>query len=60
VTLLYAGFGAATGAASFAYRASTDFGQVLSLTVPLVVMLAFAAVVLRRDRDAPHPPRESA
>jgi len=60
VTLLYAGFAVCTSAAAVIYRATHDLGQLLSLSVPLVWMLGFAVVVLRRDSSQTSPSGESA
>lgn len=50
VTLLYAAFSVAMAFAAGRYGRSGDLGKVLSLTLPLAAMLAFAWLVLRLER----------
>jgi UDP-N-acetylmuramyl pentapeptide phosphotransferase/UDP-N-acetylglucosamine-1-phosphate transferase len=50
VSLLYAGFSVATGVLALNYAAMTDLGKLLSLVLPTVAMLGFAALVLRAER----------
>jgi Fuc2NAc and GlcNAc transferase len=51
VSLLYAGFSAATGALALSYASMPELGKLLSLALPLAAMLGFAALVLRAERE---------
>jgi UDP-N-acetylmuramyl pentapeptide phosphotransferase/UDP-N-acetylglucosamine-1-phosphate transferase len=50
VSLLYAGFSVVTGALALAYAGMSEWGKLLSLAVPTLTMLGFAALVLRWER----------
>jgi len=49
VSLLYAGFSVVTGTLALLYAGMPEWGKLLSLVVPVLAMLGFAALVLRAE-----------
>jgi len=50
VSLLYAGFSCATGVLALTYAGRSELGKLLSLVLPTLAMLGFAALVRRAER----------
>jgi UDP-N-acetylmuramyl pentapeptide phosphotransferase/UDP-N-acetylglucosamine-1-phosphate transferase len=51
VSLLYAGFSVVTGTLALLYASMSDLGKLLSLVLPTLAMLGFAALVLAGERE---------
>ena len=58
VSLLYGGFSVVTASLALAYAGLSEAAKLVSLTVPLLLMLGFAASVLGLERRRRGAPRE--